>query len=90
MPAYCLSYDLRAPGRNYQPLYDALRAVNAVRALQSLWFFDDPRPSAQVRDAVRQLVDQNDGVLVMQIASTNWASFELQPAAAEWLKARFP
>ena len=90
MPAYCLSYDLRAPGRNYQPLYNALSAVSAVRALQSLWLFDDPRPCAQVRDAVRKLVDPNDGVLIIDIANSNWASLNVLPGAAEWIQARFP
>lgn len=90
MTAYAVSYDLRAPGQNYKPLYDALEQAKAVRALQSLWFLDDPKPSAEVRDILRRLVDSNDGILVTEIANSNWASLNLLPGAGEWLKARFP
>jgi hypothetical protein len=90
MPAYSVSYDLRTPGRNYQPLYDALIQARAVRALQSLWLLDDPNTSGYVRDVLRSLVDANDGLLVTEIANSNWASFKLPPEATEWLRARFP
>lgn len=90
MPSYMVSYDLRAPGRNYQPLYDALTNAKAVKALQSLWFLDDPKPSTQVRDILRGLVDANDGILVIEITNSNWATVQLLPGAVDWLKARFP
>lgn len=90
MPSYSVSYDLRAPGRNYEPLYAALRAATAVRALKSLWLLDDPKTSAQVLEILMGLVDGNDGLLVTEITNSNWASFRLEPGAAEWLKARFP
>lgn len=90
MPSYCVSYDLRAPGRNYQHLYDAFHKAKAVRALQSLWLLDDPKSSAQVRDILRSMIDANDGLLVTEITSSNWAAYKLLPGAAEWLRARFP
>jgi len=91
MPSYSVSYDLRAPGRNYQSLWDALRNAGAVRALESLWLLDDPKNAAGVRDAMRSHVDENDRILVTQLLpGMNWASTNLMPGATEWLKARFP
>jgi hypothetical protein len=90
MPSYSVSYDLRAPGRNYEPLYAALRAAKAVRALKSLWLLDDPKSSGGLRDVLRGMVDANDGLLITEITSSNWACYSLEPGAAEWLKARFP
>jgi ABC-type transport system involved in cytochrome c biogenesis ATPase subunit len=90
MPHYLISYDLRAPGRNYEGLYKALAAAKAVRALESLWLLDDPKTSAAVRDTLRSHVDQNDGVVVIELNSSNWATYSPKAGAAEWLKARFP
>lgn len=90
MPSYSINYDLRQPGRNYQPLYDMLNNGGAVRALQSLWLIDDPNNSATVRDTLRSVLDENDGLLVTEITNNNWAGSWLLPGAAEWLLARFP
>ena len=32
---YLVSYDLRVPGRNYQPVWDELKRLGAVRVLAS-------------------------------------------------------
>lgn len=90
MPHYCVSYDLRAPGRNYQPLYDAFAQARAVRALQSLWLVTSTHTSSQLRDVLRGMMDANDGLLITEIANSNWAAYKILPSAAEWLKARFP
>jgi hypothetical protein len=87
---YLISYDLRAPGRNYDGLYEALAAAKAVRALESVWLLDDPKQGAEVRDALRTHLDANDGVIVIGIGSSNWATYFAKPGAAEWLTARFP
>jgi hypothetical protein len=90
MPSYSVSYDLRSPGQNYEPLYAALRKAKAVRALKSLWLLDHPTSSVEVRDILRTMMDANDGLLVTAISNSDWASYALEPGAAEWLKARFP
>lgn len=90
MPSYSVSYDLRNPGRNYQPLYDLLNQGGAVRALESLWFVDDFRQAAPVLAAIREVLDHNDGLLLTEITNSNWASHGITPAGVEWLLARFP
>ncbi|CAM4092202.1 CRISPR-associated endoribonuclease Cas2 [Bordetella tumbae] len=73
MALYFLSYDLRK-ARNYQPLYDALKAVNAVRVLESLWAFKlDGVTCAQLRDHFKQFIDKDDGLCVDQ--SVDWATY---------------
>lgn len=90
MPHYCVSYDLRAPRRNYQSLYDAFAQAKAVRALQSLWLVTSTHTSSQLRDVLRGLMDADDGLLITEITNSNWATYKILPGAAEWLKARFP
>jgi hypothetical protein len=64
MTAYEVSYDLRQPGRNYQPLWDRLKAWNAVRVLESVWIIPEAKSATAVRDDLVQYLDSNDGLLV--------------------------
>ena len=64
MPAYEVSYDLHQPGRDYQPLWDRLRAWNAVRVLESVWIIPEAQTAAIVRDDLVQYMDANDSLFV--------------------------
>jgi hypothetical protein len=88
MATYCVTYDLRAPGRNYQPLWDALAGINAVRGLQSTWFVDSSHSATAIRDYLRRFIDQNDGIVVIEIGP-GWATYSA-PTSAGWLSARHP
>ncbi len=91
MAVYMVSYDLRAPGRNYQPLYDDLKSVDSVRALESVWLIDVAQTASQVRDALLKHLDANDGVLVLNIpVGSGWAYSDLLPRAGTWLKSKRP
>jgi len=73
MALYFLSYDLRKPQRNYQPLYDKLGEYKAVRVLESLWCFNRYNTSASgLRDHFKQFVDSNDGLCVTE--ASDWAT----------------
>ncbi len=37
MPVFLISYDLRKPDYDYQPLYDALAEINAKHVQDSVW-----------------------------------------------------
>ena len=90
MAIFAVSYDLRAPGRNYQPLYDVLEG-SGVRALESFWFVEANMTPTEVRDILRKSMDQNDGLFVSTIEpGPTWAAYKLLPGALEWLQARRP
>lgn len=73
MALYFVDYDLRKQ-RDYQKLYDALKALNAVRVLESLWAFKhESTGCVQVRDHLRQYIDADDGLVVSQVI--DWASY---------------
>ena len=63
MTVYVVSYDLRKPGRNYQPLYDQLAQWKAERGLQSVWFLETGSTAAQVRDDLQSYIDANEASL---------------------------
>jgi hypothetical protein len=71
MALFFLSYDLRNK-RDYQPLYDELKKFNAVRMFESCWYFKYLNTSAiDSRNHFKNFVDEDDGLLVSQIAEDN-------------------
>ena len=65
MAKLLISYDLRVPGRNYQPLYDRLKAWGAFRVLESVWTTNTTSNASGVRDDLKNHIDSNDGLLVV-------------------------
>jgi hypothetical protein len=65
---FLISYDLRQPGRNYQPLWDELARVGAFRVLLSAWYLNGNYTCSQLRDHFRQYIDANDALLVVEFA----------------------
>jgi hypothetical protein len=64
-----IDYDLRQPGRNYDPLYAAIKTLGSSWAhpLKSAWAVDTHLSAAQVRDELLRQIDQNDGLLVTRL-----------------------
>lgn len=90
MPVYLVSYDLRAPGRNYTPLYSQLKRLG-LRALESVWLVQAEQTAPQLHDALHTYLDRNDGLLVAEIdIDADWKVSGLQTGAANWLKLRRP
>ena len=74
MALYFLDYDLRKT-RDYQRLYDTLRAFNAVRVLESTWCFHRVNTTAEgLRDYFKQFIDDDDGLAVMEV--TSWGTWK--------------
>jgi hypothetical protein len=69
MRVLLVSYDLRKPGQNYQPLWDRLAAWGAYRGLLSMWFVESDTVAAEaLRDDLSRYVDANDGIFVCELA----------------------
>ena len=72
---YIISYDLVAPGRNYQPLWDELARIGAQRVLQSQWVVRRVETTASgLRVHFKKFIDSNDRLLVTCLDSSDWAS----------------
>lgn len=71
---YIISYDLNAPGQNYEPLYRALRDISATRILDSQWAANRANTSCQgLFEYLWPHMDANDKLLVTAPSSW-WAS----------------
>ena len=71
-----ISYDLRAPGRDYQTLEAALVDIGAVRVLQSQWIAEQLNSTAgRMRDHFLGYVDVDDRLLVVELDGTGVAGY---------------
>lgn len=73
-----VTYELNAPGRKYQPVYDYLKKHAYCRGtegkrLESSWLLDTSKTAKQVRDEMRELIDENDVLFVAPIKKA-WAA----------------
>jgi hypothetical protein len=82
---YLVTYDLRAPERDYESLYGRLADWNAVPLLESVWLIDAiDTTAAVIRDDLAAQMDRNDGLFVTRMRKS-WAGRQLEPGASDWL-----
>lgn len=85
---YIISYDLSAPGRNYDDLYMAIKSYKFWgRLTESTWAVVTSQTYIQIRDNLKQYIDENDKLIVIQsgkvaawtkiLASDSWAKTNL-------------
>ncbi|MFH7118699.1 hypothetical protein ACHWGW_33925, partial [Klebsiella pneumoniae] len=82
MAIYCVTYDLKAPGRNYDEVFDYLKNFTYCKHLESFWLIDTTLTAAQLRDGLKSRVDSNDILFVARL-QREWASRNYP--CADWL-----
>jgi hypothetical protein len=87
MKNYLISYDLVHPGRNYQSLFDAIKAIanGWCHCLESVWIIGNSGPAASIRDSLQRHIDSNDKLIVVELGK-DWASYNLGHDIAKWLE----
>lgn len=81
MATFLINYDLHHV-RNYAPLYRLLAQWRAVRLTESSWIAQLNGPASIIRDIVRDRMDNDDSVAVLEIPSqADWATFNIKTAA---------
>lgn len=85
MSSKIIEYDLKKPGRDYESLYEAIKAY-PVRAhiTESTWFVKTDDTCVQVRDALKEKVDSNDRIFVATL--TGEAAWSNLICKSEYLK----
>lgn len=82
---YIVFYDLRAPGRNYEDLYKAIKSYGTWGKLtESAWAIVTNEDSAQIRDYLMKYMDSNDRIMV--IKSGQEAAWNNAKASNDWLQ----
>ncbi len=85
MAVYMVGYDLNKPGQDYSELFKAIKAYGTWwHHLDSTWIIETEKTAVQVRDNLRQHIDDNDELLVATIsAPAAWFGFDKK--GSDWL-----
>lgn len=84
---YAVNYDLKRPGQNYGPLYEAIKNCGAWwHYLGSTWLLDTSLTAAGIWKRLAPHVDQNDRVLIIGVTrdKAGWLTSD----AWEWINSR--
>ncbi|MCU5784831.1 hypothetical protein MA04_04131 [Alcanivorax balearicus MACL04] len=82
MAIYCVTYDLRAPGRDYNAVFSYLKQFAYCKGMESFWLIDSNLSASRIRDDLKALVDTNDKIFVGRL-NGKWASFNY--GCGDWL-----
>lgn len=86
MPRYIITYDLHAPGQNYQGLAERIKSYPRwAKLMRSTWCVATPQTSEQIRDYLKGALDGNDKLLVGALGTSAW--YGLSSEVTDWMKA---
>lgn len=88
MKTYLISYDLVGNENitDYKRLIEMIKtATYWAKPLKSVWLVKSTLSSAQIRDQLRTVVDNNDKLLVIEITN-NWGSYNLPKDVTDWMQ----
>lgn len=85
MGTLLVGYDLDKPGQNYAALEKKLKSLGAYwHCLDSTWMIKTNLTAAQLRDALKTILDLNDKLMVINVTGVNWAWLGFQGPCATW------
>lgn len=71
MSSKIIVYDLRAPGRNYDTLYEVIKSYGVwAHITESTWFIKTDATCSQVRDKLLAVMDANDRLFVGELTGS--------------------
>ena len=83
---YMISYDLKSPGRDYTTLYEAIKSFGVWwHYLESTWIIKTSQSVAQVSELIRQRLDANDYLIVVDITGRKCDGW-LPQKAWDWIR----
>ena len=84
---YLITYDLRQPGRDYAPVYAAIKALSTgqwCRPLESVWIVKSSLDVNGIYNRIKPLVDESDRFLVTEL--TDNISWYLDEKVSDYLE----
>lgn len=85
MERYIITYDLKAPGRNYDELYSRIKSYSYWgKITESSWAIKTNQSHTTVRNYLKGALDANDSLLVGKFGYCAWVG--LSKEVSDWLK----
>lgn len=73
---YLISYDLNSPGKNYDDLYEAIKAASTgvwCKPLRSVYIIKSNLRAEEVYNRLKPCLDDNDCILVIEVTrESHW------------------
>lgn len=91
MKAYTINYDLKAPNRNYEELYEEIKRSPTFKwwhYLESTWIIMTNETPNQIWNRLAKHVDKNDYLLIIEVIDNvqGW----LPKDAWDWIHTNLP
>lgn len=87
MKFYLIIYQISLPEASYANLIAYLKtAPQWARPCANTWIIKTTTDVASIRDGVRDRITKNDKVLVTEISSGNWGTFNVSKEVTDWMK----
>lgn len=88
MKALLVTYDLKAPGRDYSSLHEAIKtSITWWHYLESTWIIITNETPKQVSDRLKTKIDTNDRLLIIEITDATVSGW-LPRKGWDWLRAQ--
>lgn len=83
--AYIITYDLDAPGQNYDKLIKKIKTYHWAKLTESCWCITSSKPAKDIRDDLNSALDKNDKLFVAKLSGESaWTG--LSSDVSNWLK----
>ncbi|MBY6422914.1 hypothetical protein HQ351_19600 [Rhodococcus sp. BP-258] len=83
-----MNYDLNRTGQNYEKLIAYLKSHDSwAKPLASSFFIKTNLTVAELRDAIKQHVDANDSVVVVNVDGQGWGTYGVDKKVSDWMHA---
>lgn len=87
MAVHWVNYDLNKTGQDYTKLIDYLKSHQSwARPVKSSFFVKTDLTVAQLRDGIKEHIDDNDAVAVVGVTGANWATAGVSADVNKWLR----
>lgn len=90
MSAFLITYDLHRPHQNYTGLIEDIKKLGSwAHYLESTWIVVTSLSPDQVRDKLKDDLDGNDAMLIVEITGDRYSGW-LTQEAWDWLSKHVP
>jgi len=87
MALYSITYDL-VKNRDYERLHKAIRNLSNdtyAKPTESQWIVQSDKTAMQIVEFLRNHVDNDDVIFVIQVDRNSWAGLHMNKAVVNWL-----
>lgn len=85
MNTYIITYDLSDPGQDYNALIERIEGYGTwAKIQQSVWLIVTSDTATEIRDYLKQYLDENDKLFVAKVSAPA-AWFGYQQSVTDWL-----